>query len=488
MDLEWFWVSAATLLALYIFVNKVVRNLNGWYYDLKFRNKEYPLPPGDMGWPLIGNLFSFYKHFSSGHPDSFINNFVLRYGGTSIYKTHLYGSPSIIVCAPDMCKKVLTDDRIFKLGYPAAALELAKNRIMGGEDHRRFKRLVTAPISGQNALAMYLETIEDIVINLLEEVSSMKEPVELLVEMKKISFKVIFHIFVGSCDKGIIRKFVDLFDLVFVGMFSLPIKAPGFAYNKAIKARKELAKLIQYLIDERKLMIKNGQRSEKKYLLDILLEIDYENGKGVEDEDITNFFINILLAGHESTATGMMWSIIYLTQNPHLLNKAKEEQEEIMKARPSTQNRLSIMEIKQMGYLSKVINEMLRRTNIAFAGFREAMSDMNINGYFIPKGWKVLVWLRAIHMDPNNHANPNDFNPSRWDDYNATAGTFLPFGSGSWLCPGNDLAKFEMTIFLHYFLLNYKLEQINPDCPITNLPGVKPVDECLAKVIKVSNA
>jgi hypothetical protein len=74
--LQWFWMSAATLLALYIFAIKVVRNLNDWYYDFKMRNKEYPLPPGNMGWPFIGNLWPFYKYFSSNNPDTFINNIV----------------------------------------------------------------------------------------------------------------------------------------------------------------------------------------------------------------------------------------------------------------------------------------------------------------------------------------------------------------------------------------------------------------------------
>ena len=38
-----------------------------------------------------------------------------------------------------------------------------------------------------------------------------------------------------------------------------------------------------------------------------------------------------------------------------------------------------------------------------------------ISGYFIPKGWKVISWIRAIHMDPEYYENPEEFNPSRWD-------------------------------------------------------------------------
>ncbi|OMO70935.1 Cytochrome P450 [Corchorus olitorius] len=70
-------------------------------------------------------------------------------------------------------------------------------------------------------------------------------------------------------------------------------------------------------------------------------------------------------------------------------------------------------------------------------------------------------------------------------NYNLKAGSFLPFGGGSRICPGADLAKLETSIFLHYFLLNYKLERINPRAPITYLPTPQPGDKCLAKIIKV---
>jgi len=78
MELSWVWMIVVTLMAYYVFVKKIVRKLNGWYYDMKLGNKHGLLPPGDMGWPLIGNLIPFFKDFSSGHPDSFVNNFVFK--------------------------------------------------------------------------------------------------------------------------------------------------------------------------------------------------------------------------------------------------------------------------------------------------------------------------------------------------------------------------------------------------------------------------
>ncbi|CAJ2669781.1 unnamed protein product [Trifolium pratense] len=490
MEMQRVYISTAIFFTCYLFLNIFVRNFNGWYYHLKLRNKKYPLPHGDMGWPLIGNFLTFIKDFSSGQPDSFITNLILKYGKKGIYKTHIFGNPSIIICEPKMCRKVLIDDVNFKFGYPKSVNELAKCKVMtdvSSSEHNLLRRQIIAPLVGHKALAIYLERIEDIVINSLEELSSMKHPIELLKEMKKVTFKTIIHVFFGSSNQDIIKNIGSLSNDLFNGLFSISINAPGFAFNKGLKARKKIAKIVKPIVDERRLMIKNGQQvGEKKDLIDILLEVKDENGRNLEDEDISDFLIALLVAGHESTGTGLMWSIIYLTQHPHILKKAKEEQEEIMRTRPASQKQLSFSEIKQMVYLSHVINEMLRCANMAFSAFREATSDVVINGYLIPKGWRVLVWLRAIHMDSEYYPNSEEFNPSRWDDYTVKAGSFIPFGVGSRSCPGADLAKLEISVFLHHFLLNYRLERINPKCPITCLPVSMPIDNCLAKVIKVS--
>ncbi|KAL5791480.1 hypothetical protein ACOSP7_000074 [Xanthoceras sorbifolium] len=67
----------------------------------------------------------------------------------------------------------------------------------------------------------------------------------------------------------------------------------------------------------------------------------------------------------------------------------------------------------------------------------------------------------------------------------AKPGSFIPFGIGSRICRGADLTKLEISILLHYFLLNYKLEQLNPGSPVVYLPIPRPSDNCLAKVVKL---
>ncbi|KAJ8538704.1 hypothetical protein K7X08_030000 [Anisodus acutangulus] len=140
----------------------------------------------------------------------------------------------------------------------------------------------------------------------------------------------------------------------------------------------------------------------------------------------------------------------------------KEEQEEIVKRRlPDSDKNLSYDEIRQMKYLTKVIDETLRCTNVTLAIYRKAKRTININGYTISKGWKILTWIRQVHLDPNNHVNPKKFNPSRWDDDETKPfSAFLPFGAGPRLCPGAELARLEVSVLLYYFLLNYRLERL----------------------------
>ncbi|OMO73160.1 Cytochrome P450 [Corchorus olitorius] len=175
----------------------------------------------------------------------------------------------------------------------------------------------------------------------------------------------------------------------------------------------------------------------------------------------------------------------------HIKRGKNEIADGLAKAGVERQNNLVLLKNKKKSCKEgliptrEVIDETLRiRTNI-FGLFREATKDIELNGYLIPKGWKVLVWHSAIHMDPEIYSNPKEFLPSRWDDLRPKAGTFQPFGAGSKTCPGADLAKLEISVFLHYFLLNYKLEQLNPGGPVDYLPSPDPVDRCRAKIVKL---
>ncbi|XVF52396.1 hypothetical protein PTKIN_Ptkin05aG0014900 [Pterospermum kingtungense] len=486
MELDFLWLIAAiiggTLCAFKSssFIDCLIKRMGK-----KKMNRS--LPPGDMGWPLIGNMLSFVRAFKSQNPESFINNLKQRYGETGIYKTNLFWNPSIIVCSPELCRKVVTDDEKFKSGYPFPKLIVGDKPFdfLSSSGHKRLRKLATTGINGHEALSKFIGGIEEIVITKLEEWSKTKQPIQFSREMNKIAFNVIMNIFLGSgSDTSVIASMEKYYTCLFNGLFSTAVNIPGFAFHRAVKARKMLSESIRAVVAERRKRESKDPNSNSG-LIDLIMEVKDEEGEKLDVEKIVIALLVVLLAGRETSGRAASWATIYLHDYPEVLQKAKEEQEEILKRRPSSQKGLTLGEIKQMKYLSKVIDETLRIRTNTFALLREAKTDANLNGYFIPKGWKVLVWQSAVHMDPEIYPNPNEFLPSRWDKQKPKAGSFLLFGGGTRICPGADLAKLQISIFLHYFLLNYKLEQINTGGPIPYLPVPRPANNCLAKVIKL---
>jgi cytochrome P450 len=82
-----------------------------------------------------------------------------------------------------------------------------------------------------------------------------------------------------------------------------------------------------------------------------------------------------------------------------------------------------------------------------------------VRGHLIPKGWRVLVYFRAVHLDAAVHDDPHAFNPWRWKeraDLVMSSSGFTPFGGGQRLCPGLDLARLEASIFLHHLVTSFR--------------------------------
>ncbi|PON56872.1 Cytochrome P450, E-class, group I [Trema orientale] len=423
MELDFgYWVFSA-LMGGIVAVILVLKRANEWYHICTVAGRQCSLPPGDMGWPLIGNMWSFLIAFKFGHPDSFISNFIARFGRTGIYKAYLFGCPTIIVTAPETCRPVLMDDAQFKPGWPkSTSILMGRKSFLGlsAEEHKRLRRLTAALISGLKALSVYHEFMKDVILSSLDELAKADRPVEFLTEIRKITFKIIMYVFL-SCEGGpIIETMEEEYAKLNYGLRSMAINLPGFAYHKALKARKNLVKILQGVIDGRRA---TNLSEEKTDMMDLLLDVEDENGEKLDDEEIIDVILMYLNAGHESTAHATLWATLFLREHPEHLQRAKAEQEEILRTSSATEKGLSIKETKQMEYLSK------------------------------------------------------EGKPKR--------GAFIPFGTGSRLCPGSDLAKLELSTFLHYFLLHYELERLNPRSAVRYLPHTRPKDNCLAKVKKL---
>lgn len=154
-----------------------------------------------------------------------------------MYKAHMYGNPSIIVTTPEACRRVLTDDSAFQPGWPSSTINLVGRRSFVGifdDDHKWLRKLTAAPVNGFEALTIYMKYIEENVITALHQWENMGQ-IEFLTELRKLTFKIIMHIFLSSEGDIVREKLENAYTALNYGVRAMAINVPGFAYYKALK-------------------------------------------------------------------------------------------------------------------------------------------------------------------------------------------------------------------------------------------------------------
>ncbi|XP_058767839.1 abscisic acid 8'-hydroxylase CYP707A2-like [Vicia villosa] len=404
--------------------------------------KQLPLPPGSMGYPYIGETFQMY----SQDPNLFFANKIKRYG--AMFKSHILGCPCVMISSPEAAKFVLNKAQLFKPTFPAS-----KERMLGkqaiffhqGNYHTNLRRLVLRTFMPE-AIKSIVPNIESIAQSCLKSWEG--NLITTYLEMKTFTFNVALLSIFGK-DEILYRE--DLKRCYYTlekGYNSMPINLPGTLFHKAMKARKELAQILEQIISTR--------RCKKQEYNDLLGSFMDEKA-GLSDEQISDNIIGVIFAARDTTASVLTWVVKYLGENPSVLESVTEEQMSIIKGKQESGEEIGLNweDTKNMPVTSRVIQETLRVASILSFTFREATEDVEYQGYLIPKGWKVLPLFRNIHHSPENFKEPAKFDPSRFE-VAPKPNTFMPFGNGVHACPGNELAKLEILVLVHHLTTKYR--------------------------------
>ncbi|KAL8265067.1 hypothetical protein R6Q59_023197 [Mikania micrantha] len=436
-------------LVVFFFLLMLVNNLLRRSYHRKPPGK-FRLPPGSMGWPYIGETLKLYTE----NPNSFFSNREKRYG--KIFKTHILGCPCVMISSPKLAKRVLvTESHMFKPTYP-----VSKEKIIGpeavffhqGPYHSHLKKLIQSSFLPSTIKGL-VPDIEDIVLTLLTTWEH-NNTISTLPEMKKYAFEVAMLSVFGKKLDSEIEGIKSLYQCLEKGYNSMPLDLPATPFNKAMKARKCLHEKLRRVIEKRK---ERGEFGEG--LLGALM-VSNEAGKmkmKLSESQIADNIIGVIFAAHDTTATAITWLLKYLHDNPHLLHAVTREQEEIRCKRLEAKRRITWDDTRSMLLTTRVIQETLRAASILSFTYREAVEDVEMEGYLIPKGWKVLPLFRSIHYSSQFFPHPHKFDPSRFK-VAPQPNTYMPFGSGAHACPGSELAKLEMLIFVHHLTTTFRWE------------------------------
>ena len=163
--------------------------------------------------------------------------------------------------------------------------------------------------------------------------------------------------------------------------------------------------------------------------------------------------MTLLLAGHETTATGLAWTFDLLLHSPGVMERAREGDDD---------------------YLNAVVKESLRiRPVIPGVGRVVRGEPFRLNGYLIPPGVELNPSIRMIHRRGDLYPDPASFRPERFlapdapDTY-----TWVPFGGGTRRCLGASFALMEMRIVLRRVLQRTTLRAASPSLDKVQFRGI----------------
>ncbi|KAL8188143.1 UNVERIFIED_CONTAM: hypothetical protein K2H54_062133 [Gekko kuhli] len=166
-----------------------------------------------------------------------------------------------------------------------------------------------------------------------------------------------------------------------------------------------------------------------------------------DEENLVQNIFDLFIAGTETSATALQWALLLMANHPDIQQKVQKEMEDVF----DSSQVLSYQDRKRLPYTNAVIHEILRAQYVLLAGiYRQSVKDVNMFGFFIPKGTTVVPDLRSALNDPKQWETPQEFNPNHFLDKDGNfveREAFLPFGAGARVCLGKQLANIELFIF-----------------------------------------
>jgi cytochrome P450 len=190
----------------------------------------------------------------------------------------------------------------------------------------------------------------------------------------------------------------------------------------------------------------------------LLLAVDAEgDGRGMTDEQARDEAMTLFNAGHDSTAAGLAWVWYLVAKHPEVQARIVAEVDAALGGRPAAAE-----DLPRLAYAERVVKEALRLYPPTWSLFaREAVADVEVGGYTLPRGSWVAMFPYVLHRDPRWFPEPERFDPERFAPGRVEQVpplAYVPFGAGPHACIGNAFASMEMVLILATVLQQVRVE------------------------------
>eukprot|EP01100_Stratorugosa_tubuloviscum_P000134 TRINITY_DN102_c0_g1_i2.p1 TRINITY_DN102_c0_g1~~TRINITY_DN102_c0_g1_i2.p1 ORF type:complete len:319 (-),score=113.12 TRINITY_DN102_c0_g1_i2:277-1233(-) len=214
------------------------------------------------------------------------------------------------------------------------------------------------------------------------------------------------------------------------------------------KTLKILHGMRDYAIKKRREALNSGEKARQKYFIDILLTSRDEKG-GLTDKEIAAEVDTFLFEGHDTTSSGLMWTIYVISQHEQVKKKVFEEIDRVLL---SSNMVADFKQIEKLDYLEMVIKESLRLYPPVPVVSRRLDQPLNIGGITALPGTTIDIPALLIHRNEDIWEKADEFIPERFDPSIDTSKrhvfSYIPFSAGSRNCIGSKFATLEIKTVL----------------------------------------
>jgi cytochrome P450 len=236
-----------------------------------------------------------------------------------------------------------------------------------------------------------------------------------------------------------------------------PIILPGRRTRGLNAALEVLERRVERMIADRR-----GAKDAHPDLLSALLAAKDEDGTRMSDRQVRDEILTLFIAGHETTASGLAWSLYSLARDRVAYERAQAEADALRG------DRVTFEDLPALPYCLQVFKEALRLYAPIYLFGRQAIEPVQLGGYDIPTGIIVIISPYAVHRRPDLWPDPTRFDPGRFTPDAEQARpreAYLPFSGGPRTCIGNHFALMEGPIVLATLLRSARFT-LASDAPV----------------------
>ncbi|CAI0455243.1 unnamed protein product [Linum tenue] len=397
-------------------------------------------PPGPWRLPVIGNLHQLFNNSSLPHRHL---GDLARKHGPDVMRLQLGEVPHIVVSSSEAAREVNM------MAYAGSDLVFTPY----GEAYKHLRKICVAEVLGAARVRYFRPIREDAVADLIRRMAAHGEAtVDLSKELFRLTCRVACGTVLGKAeemDNGFIMKMVGTTKF-------LPVVSGYKA--KLRKLHVEMEAMLDGIIDDHKQKRATraaaaGGGEYREDLVDVLLNLQ-ESGDPhfkLTMDNIKGVTLEVFLAGVETSATTMDWTMAEMIKDGRVLRKAQEEVRQVYRGNQNVDE----SNLHELKYLDLVIKESLRlHPALPLLFPRESREKVEICGYEIPAKTKVIVNAWAIGRDPRYWAESERFLDCSIN-YRGSDFEFIPFGAGRKMCPrllyATAIVKLTLANLLYHF-------------------------------------